>query len=144
MTARRALALAAAAAALTSTATGCGGTAEDRSADLFAVERSGSVPGARLRLIVNDGGTATCNGAAPVQLAPDQLIDARVLQRDLAPAAKAGVALAPGPDAVFAYTVRTPDGTLRFSDTSPRIRPAFQRLAYLVRRIAKERCRLAR
>jgi hypothetical protein len=141
---RRLIAATAAGLALATAAAGCGGTAEDRSADLFAVDRSGAVPGARLRLIVNDGGTATCNGGKPVALAPDQLIDARVLQRDLAPAAAAHVVLAPEPGSVLRYVVHTPDGTVRFADTSKRIRPAFQRLAYLVRRIAKGPCRLPR
>lgn len=144
MTARATVAAVAAAVGLATAAAGCGGSAEDRSADLFAVDRSGSVQGARLRLVVNDGGTATCNGRPPVALGSEQLIDARVLQRDLEPAAKAGVALAPGPGSVLRYVVHTPDGTIRFADTSRGIRPAFQRLAYLVRRIAKGPCRLAR
>jgi hypothetical protein len=58
---------------------GCGG----ESGDLFAVERSGDVPGAQLRLIVNDGGTVVCNDAKPRALPAKLLLRARAVATDI-------------------------------------------------------------
>ncbi|HEU4703782.1 MAG TPA: hypothetical protein VFS37_14980, partial [Conexibacter sp.] len=43
---------------------GCGAATPD----VFLLTRSGSIPGARLTLLVNDGGTVRCNGGEPRQL----------------------------------------------------------------------------
>ena len=58
---------------------GCGGP----QADLFLVERAGSVPGARLTLLVSDGGTARCNRGEELPITSAQLIDAREIAREL-------------------------------------------------------------
>lgn len=118
---------------------GCGG----RSADLLAVQRSGSIPGARLSLVINDGGTVTCNGRAHT-LAPKDLVDARVLARDLVDPLKRHVALTPGPGSILTYRVESPDGAARFSDDSRGQPPEFFRLAFLVRRVAQQTCHLPR
>src|SRR4051794_18724205 len=70
--------LAAAVLAVAALAAGCGG----RSADLFGVARAGSVPDARLRIVVNDGGTVSCDGGGDRRLPADLLVQARELQRD--------------------------------------------------------------
>src|SRR3954471_479275 len=119
---------------------GCG----TPSADLFAVNRAGSVPGAKLAMVVSDGGTVTCNGAKAVSLTNDQLLDARELQRDLKDAAERHLELPPRAGSVFRYEVRTPDGTVRFADNSPGARGALARLTLFVRDVAKQQCRLAR
>jgi hypothetical protein len=119
---------------------GCG----TPSADLFVVERSGSIPGASLRLLVSDGGTVTCNGGHEREMADQQLLDARALARDLAKSAKRDVVLAPGPNAVLTYHVRLEDGTVGFSDTSAGQPPVFRRLAAFTRDVAKSVCGLAR
>ena len=139
---RKAAALAALAigAALWSLA-GCG----DTSADLFAVTRSpvpgGGTPPATptLTIVARDDGTVTCDGrrrALPGSL----LLDARQLQRDLASPATQGVVLAPGPRPVYAYAVRTPAGSVRFADDSPRQPNAFQRLAYFMLQVEQRVC----
>ena len=119
---------------------GCG----TPSADLFAVDRSGSVPGARLRLVISDGGTVTCNGARPVDLPDTRLLDARELQRDLKDDAERHLELRPRPGSVLTYRVRTPDGTLRFSDNSRGATAALDRVALFVREVAQQQCRLPR
>src|SRR3954470_5595859 len=119
---------------------GCG----TPSADLFAVDRSGSVRGAKLAMVVSDGGTVTCNGAKAVALTNDRLLDARELQRDLKDAAERHLELPPRAGSVFRYEVRTPDGTVRFADNSPGARGALARLTLFVREVARQRCRLAR
>jgi hypothetical protein len=130
----------AALAAASATAAGCGG----QSADLFAVQRTGTVPGAKLTLVVNDGGAVRCGQASSARLTSGLLLEARQMQRDLAVPAQRRVSLPPGPNAVLTYVVDTPDGTVRFSDSSPRIGPVFQRLAFLVRRLAQGPCHLSR
>ncbi len=119
---------------------GCGSP----SADLFVVERSGTVPGARLTLLVSDGATARCNGGAPRDIGSARLLDARALVTDLEPEAGRDRALPPGPGAVLRYRVRMEAGTLDFADTSRGQPPAFRRLAAFTRDIAKQVCRLPR
>jgi hypothetical protein len=136
---RRAAALSAAGAALVF-ATGCG----TQAADLFLVTRSGSVPGAALTLRVTDDGRASCNGKALVEITSAQLITARAAQNDLEKPAKAHRRLAPGPQPVFSYRVRTEDGTVAWSDDSPRQPAVLFSLAKLTRDIAKGPCHLAR
>jgi hypothetical protein len=119
---------------------GCGGG----SGDLFAVERTGDVPGATLRLIVNDGGTLTCNGDKPRTLPDKLLLDARAIATDIQESAQHSLNLKPGPQSVLQYVVRTPDGVVRFADDSPGQPEVTQRLAYFTRQAAQQVCGLAR
>lgn len=130
-------------------ATGCGGGPP---ADLFLVERSGTIPGARLTLRVTDDGQVSCNGAALVAITSADLIDARQARRDLeggddpeadGPADR-GLSLPPGSGSILRYRVRAEAGTVRWADTSPRQPQVFSELAALTRRIAKGSCGLAR
>lgn len=119
---------------------GCGSP----SADLFAVQRSGTVPGAKLAMTVNDGGTVTCNQAKPVDITDHELLTARELQRRLKDFAQRHLDLVPRPGSVFRYEVRTPDGTVRFADNSPGARGALAQLTLFVREVAQQQCRLTR
>jgi hypothetical protein len=118
---------------------GCGGV----SADLFAVTRSGTVPGANFAMIVRDDGTVTCDGRRRA-LPPELLIKARGLQSDLEPSATAATALPSGPRPVFTYVVVTPGGRLSFSDESPHQPAAFYQVALLTTQVARQVCRLPR
>lgn len=111
--------------------------------DDFYVQRSGSVPGAALTLVVNDAGTATCNRSRPVPISDPQLIQARYIQTTIAPQAQQGVALAAGPRPVFHYAVRTPDGHVSFYDDSRHLPSIFGSLALLTLQIAQQDCHLA-
>jgi hypothetical protein len=119
---------------------GCGGEARD----LFLVQRSGSVPGARLALRVTDDGRASCNRAPLVDITSPQLIAARDLERDPEPLARQRLALAPQPGSVLRYRVVLEAGTVRFADNSRAQPPALPRLAKLTRDVARGPCRLAR
>lgn len=126
---------------------GCGGP----SADLFVVERTGSLPGARLTIVVDDGGFVRCNGGDPRQISSDQLIDAREIARALNGAteqepgpARRNLVLAPGPGAIMRYDVRSEGGSVAFADTSKRQPQAFYRVAQLTRVLAKQVCGLPR
>jgi hypothetical protein len=132
-------------------AAGCSGPAPP---DLFLVQRTGTIPGAKLTLRINDDGGAFCNGGARREITSAQLITAREIRRALdgdehdeenqiGLAAK-HINLPPGPITSFSYRVRSEKGTVAFSDTSAHQPHAFYRLAQLTREIARGSCKLPR
>jgi hypothetical protein len=120
---------------------GCGAA----SPDLFAVERSGQGANARLVMVVNDGGTVTCNGHQH-PLDPDNLLKAREIARQLAePAAlHLDVPPAPGRESVLAYRVRLEAGTVAFADTSDALPPSFTAVQAFTKSVAEDVCGIAR
>jgi hypothetical protein len=121
---------------------GCGGEA----GDLMLVERSGSIPGARLQLRFTVDGRVGCSqGAGLRELTSAQTIDARAIERALAgdeqpgPAAR-HVSLAPGPGSILRYRASMEAGSVAFSDTSRGQPPAFFRLAKLTRDVSRDVC----
>jgi hypothetical protein len=92
---------------------GCGNRT---SPDLFALERSGSVPGARLALRVQDDGRVRCNGGERRRLPDQLLLDARQIARELNLVAPR--TLRPGARSILAYKLRVEEGTVAFSDSS--------------------------
>jgi hypothetical protein len=118
---------------------GCGGVTLP---DLFIVQRSGSVPGARLTLLVNEGGTAHCNGAHAVSLSDPQIVQARAIQEELHDPATQRLVLAPKAGSTLSYYVRDPEGTVRFSDNSAHQPPVLHRLALFVLQVAQGACHL--
>lgn len=120
------------------------------SADLYLVERAGSTPGARLTMLVGDGGSVSCNRGPQRPITSAQLIEAREIATELngeeeepGPAAR-GVELPPQPGSIFRYRVRSEAGVVAFSDNSRGQPEAFYRLARLTRRLSKDVCGLAR
>jgi hypothetical protein len=136
MPARRLLALPVLAVALA----GCGGA----SADLFAIDRTGDGPGARFRVVVNDGGTLSCDSGKSREMPPEMLLEARDVQRELAVPAEEGLVLGPEPGSVLQYDVQTPDGRVQFADNSRGRPPVLDRVVVLVRQAATEVCGLSR
>jgi hypothetical protein len=131
--------LACAAAASTWLTCGCGGV---RAADLFVVQRSGSVPGAQLTLLVNEEGGVRCNSGATLKLSDQMLIQARTIQEDMRRPAEHHVALPPGPRSVLSYRLRQENGSVSFSDDSPHQPQVFHRLALFVLQTAQRVCHL--
>ena len=128
---------------------GCGGGPPG---DLFVVQRSGEIPGAKLTLRITDDGGAYCNAMNRREITSAQLLEARDIRRGLdgeqeedtnAPADR-NVRLAPGPGSVLSYRVRSEDGTVAFSDTSRGQPTVFFRIAKLTRDVARGSCGLAR
>ncbi|MDP1849043.1 MAG: hypothetical protein Q8K79_14720 [Solirubrobacteraceae bacterium] len=113
------------------------------SPDLFVVNRDGTVPGAKLELLVSDQ-TARCNDGPAQRLSSGQIIEARDIRRDLLllQNGEAGIPKAP-PAQFFEFAVQTEEGTLRYPDTQqrPEILP---RLSRFVRRVAIDTCGLER
>jgi hypothetical protein len=119
---------------------GCGGSS---GGDLIAVDRAGNVPGAKLRIVVEDPGLVHCNGSAGQRMPDQLLLDARELQRDLVEPAKADLDLPGGPQSVMSYDVHTVDGDVRFADDS-RGPAVLDRAAYFTRQVAQQVCKLPR
>jgi hypothetical protein len=129
-------------------AVGCNGPTP---ADLFLVQRSGSIPGAKLTLRLTDDGGAFCNEGKRRELTSAQLITAREIRRELDGQQDQDVGLAekhinlkPGPVTSLSFKVRSQNGSVAFSDTSPHQPQAFYRLAQLTREVARQDCHLAR
>jgi len=118
---------------------GCG----TRSPDLFVVDRSGPDTNANVELLVNDGGSVTCNGKKH-PLDADRLLKARQLERDLEPQAQLGIQLPKGPGTDLSYTVRMEGGTIAFSDRSAGVPNTFQRLAAFTKDVTERVCGLER
>jgi len=129
-----------AAAGLAVAAAGCGAS----SPDLFVLTRTGSIPGAHLTLLVNDGGTVRCNGAKRKTLPDPRLVDARNLTDGIANDAKANLRLPTPPDSVLQFHIRSQDGTVTFADTDAATRPELAGLVEFSRRVARNVCGLAR
>jgi hypothetical protein len=112
--------------------------------DLFAVERSGDIPDADLRMVVNDGGTVTCGRDEPAEITGDELLEAREIADDLALPADRRLRLRARPGSILSYTVHAEQGTVVFADNARGKPPVLDRLAFFVRRVAKSRCGRAR
>ena len=118
---------------------GCG----TPSPDLFVMERAGTVPGARLELLVSDQ-TARCNDGAVKNLTSAQILEARDIKRDLLDVQDGVVDVPKAPPAqFFTFAVTTEKGTLRYSDTTQRP-PVLPRLSRFTRRVAIDTCGLKR
>ena len=132
---RRALAALGAAVALA----GCG----TPPADLFEVQRSGKDPNANVTVVVNDGGSVSCNGKSH-PLDADDLLRARQLVRDLEPQAQLHLDLPPGPQAELSYRARMEAGTVSFSDTSRANPKSFLQVAAFTKDVTEDVCGLNR
>ena len=118
---------------------GCG----TASPDLFEVRRSGPDRPANLTMVVNDGGTVTCNGERH-DLSAQRLLRARELERTLSEQAELGIELPPGPRADLSYRVRLEAGTVAFSDTSRGSPQSFYELAAFTKDVAERVCGIVR
>jgi hypothetical protein len=119
---------------------GCGASTPD----IFLLTRAGSLPGARLTLLVNDGGTVRCNGGAARPLSDPELLAARRIGEDLSDAAKKDLTLPAPAGSLLRFRVRTQDGTVTFSDVDAARRPELGRTIEFARQVAQDVCGLAR
>ena len=131
--------LAAVVLALALAAAGCGSPPPD----LFEVKRSGEDVNANVDVVVNDGGSVTCNGKEH-RLDADLLLRARQVLRDLEPQAELHLELPPGPRSQLRYTARMEAGTVSFADTSRGNPKSFLALAAFTKDVTEDVCGLAR
>jgi hypothetical protein len=117
-------------------ATACG----TPSADLFVVDRDGSLPDAKLTLRVGDGGTVRCDGGDEKPISSDDLLDARQIAKDLAPELDRHTTLPPRAESVLRFRVTGGEGVARFADNSIRLPKVFAEVMQFTRKMAKEVC----
>jgi sporulation protein YlmC with PRC-barrel domain len=98
---------------------------------------------ARLNMLVDDGGEVTCNGKRHALPGP-LLLRARQVARDLGEQADLGLHLPRGQGSVLSYRVQVEQGTVSFSDTSPRQPKVFLALQQLTKDISEDVCGLRR
>jgi hypothetical protein len=117
-------------------AAGCGAPP----ADLFVVQRTGNVPGAKLDMLVSDG-SVRCNGGSEHEITSGQLLRGRAIAAALEEVEQSDIP--PERPQIFAFRVRSEFGTIRFADTTtrPEVLP---QLVLLVRELARDECGLAR
>jgi hypothetical protein len=125
--------------ALALAAAGCGTPPPD----LFEVERSGADRNANVDVVVNDGGSVTCNGKEHPLSAALQL-RARQLARDLEPQAELHLELPAGPQSQLRYKARMEAGTVSFADTSRGNPKSFLALAAFTKDVAEDVCGIER
>lgn len=118
---------------------GCGAQAPD----LFAVERSGVGPNARLTMVVSDSGQVTCNGKVH-PLDANDLLRSRDVARRLADQAQLHLQLPPGRNSILSYKVRLESGSVGFSDTSADLPASFTELELLTKDISENVCGIRR
>jgi hypothetical protein len=111
--------------------------------DLFLVQRSGSDRNADVTVVVNDGGSVTCNGDKH-ELDANLLLRARQILRDLEPQAELHLDLPPGPNAELSYKARMEAGNVAFSDTSRDNPKSFLELAAFTKDVTEDVCGLER
>ena len=109
-----------------------------QAADLFLITRTGGGP--KLTLLVSDGGTVRCNGAAAKPLPDTLLLQARDLANTLDTDAKQQLHLPRTANSVAVYTARLKDGTISFPDTAARTHPELAQLELLAVQIAQGPC----
>jgi hypothetical protein len=108
------------------------------------IQRTGSIPGAKLTLIVSDDGNVRCDGGPPRRMSDRLLLTARQLARDLAVPASRRLRLPRRPGSVLSYRIRLATGSVSFSDNSPGLPAALRPVQGLTRDIARQACGLAR
>ncbi|HYM44836.1 MAG TPA: hypothetical protein VES65_01575 [Solirubrobacteraceae bacterium] len=118
---------------------GCGGI---EAPDLFIVQRSGGVPGARLTLLVNEEGGVRCNGGPELKLSDPQIVQARAIQEELKSPASERLSLPAKPGSVLEYHLRDENGSVSFADNSAGQPKVLRNLALFVLQVAEGVCKL--
>ncbi len=125
--------------ALAAALSGCGLNVQ--APDLFLLTRTG--PGARLTLLVNDGGTIRCNGGKARPLPDPLLLEARDLATTLDSDVQAKLRIAVTPASVFTYRVRLQNGTISFPDTAAQKHSEFAQTELFTAQAAQQACGLS-
>ncbi len=120
--------------------TGCGFEVEEP--DLFLVTRTGA-EGHKLSLLVNDGGTISCDGGKPKNLPDPLLLQARDLATNLNTDVSAKLRFPASARSVYTYTVKVQNGTMSFPDTAGLSRKELSDLELFVVQAAANPCGLS-
>ena len=135
---RRARGLAGAAAALAlaaATLAGCGGDV----GELMTISTHGSA-GDNHRFVVTGDGRASCDGGGERGLPSDYVLDAREVERELAPAARERASYTDGPRGARRYTAATSDGIVTWVEGARGAPPAVAKAILLRQQLRRELC----
>ena len=114
----------------------CGGAA----GDLLAFEVSGGFQGGAREITVTGDGRGTCDRGPVQPVDGPTLLDARELQRELAPLASSAREFgAPGPDQ-REYVVRMREGSVRWPEGGEDLPPVLGRAVVLERALEQQLC----
>jgi hypothetical protein len=131
---RRGIAVVAALAA-PALAGGCGGTA----GDLLSLTVGGGLAGAPHTVVVSGDGRGSCDRGPLKPLPSGRVIEARAIERDAASLARRAAEYVPSPDA-RAYTLKTKDGVVRWSEGTPHLPTVLPRAQLLALQLDRELC----
>ena len=120
--------------------TGCGFEVEEP--DLFLVTRTGA-HGQKLSLLVNDGGTISCDGGKAKNLPDPLLLQARDLANQLNTDVSSKLRFSNSTRSVYSYTVKVQNGTMSFPDTAALSRKELSDLELFVVQAAANPCGLS-
>jgi hypothetical protein len=120
--------------------TGCGFEVEEP--DLFLVTRT-DAHGQKLSLLVNDGGTISCDGGKPKNLPDPELLQARDLATQLNNDVNAKLRFPNSAQSIYSYTVKVQNGTMSFPDTAALSRKELSDLELFVVQAATNPCGLS-
>jgi hypothetical protein len=112
-----------------------------RSADLFLLTRTGQ--GSTLRLLVNDGGTISCNGGKAKTVSNTTLITARDLADNLATDAQNKLTIPNAAGSVYYYRIRLQQGTISFPDRASATRKVLAQAELFATQTAQRECGLS-
>lgn len=118
---------------------GCG--FEVQQPDLFLLTRTGQ--GGKLTMLVNYGGTISCNGGPQKQIPDSLLIQARDLGQTLDSDAQAKLDIPNGPHTVYSYSIKLPDGTIHFPDSAGAQHSELAQIQLLALQLAQGPCGLS-
>jgi hypothetical protein len=119
---------------------GCGFDVQEP--DLFLVTRTGA-HAQQLSLLVNDGGTISCNGGKPKNLPDPMLLQARDLATSLNADVSDRLRFPESARSVYSYTVKVQNGTMSFPDTAASSRKELADLELFVVQAAADPCGLS-
>ena len=111
-----------------------------RSADVLLLTRTGQ--GSTLTLLINDGGTISCDGRAAKPLNDSLLIRARDLAVNLSADATSNLHLPAGPGTIFTYRIKLQAGTVVFSDHDTMRHPILAQAEVFAAQAAQQACNL--
>ena len=90
-----------------------------------------------------DDGRVRCDGRDEL-IEDDDLLDARQLERELAPLMEDELRLPVPDNALLRYRVVSDEGEIHFADASPNLPPELGKVVAFTRKMAKEACKLRR
>lgn len=111
-----------------------------RSPDVLLLTRTGQ--GTTLTLLINDGGSISCDGRPAKPLSDSLLIRARDLAVNLSGDATANLHLPAGAGTIFTYRIKLQAGTVVFSDHDATRHPILAQAEVFAAQTAQQACNL--